>query len=111
MPMYSWKMREIFDDTIMRDINIRITANNSIDAKKIIMNHIVKITRFGIPRIYITSNGKTVISHSNEIRARNLPFITIDYVLLEKILEIQPNVELNQHASPFIPFIKKQSKH
>ncbi len=110
MPLYSWKMCEVFDDTIMRDINIRITANHPNDAKQIIMKHIVKITRFGIPRIYITSNGKTVISHSNEIRANKLPFITIDYLLLEKILNMQPNIELDSRASPFIPFNKLSKK-
>lgn len=110
MPAYSWKFQELFDNGIYYDIDIKINADNPEDAKKIIMNHIIKMTRFGIPRIFITSKGKIVISHSNDSRARNLLFVNIDYLLFQKILCVQPSVyfELNGQAAPFIPNTKSR---
>ena len=75
------------------------------------MSHIIKMTRFGIPRIFITLQCNTVISHSNDASARNLLFVNIDYTLFQKILCMQPNIgfELNLQAAPFVP--KSKSRH
>lgn len=66
------------------------------------------MTRFGIPKIFITPKANTVISHSNNIHANNLPYITIDYLLFQKILYLEPKIAftLNHQANPFIPNAK-----
>jgi len=105
MPTYNWKFQEYFNDGNYADVLIEISTDNPTLAKNIVMNHIIKMSRFGIPKIVLTSKGKTAITHSNDVRASNLPYIIIDYALFQKILCLQPNItsELNHMASPFIP--------
>lgn len=105
MPKYSWKFQELFSNGNIADIDIRISADNKDKAKKILLIHIIKMTRYGIPRIYITPKGNTIIRHSNETRAHSLPFVNIDYDFLQKIQSIQPTTvfEFNHQASPFVP--------
>lgn len=105
MPTYYWKFQELFSKENNVDVYIELVADNSIKAKNIIMNYIMKMSRFGIPKIVLTHKGKTAITHSNDARARNLPYVNIDYALFQKILCLQPSVafELNHMASPFIP--------
>jgi len=92
MPTYYWKFQERFNTGIYADVCIKIHADNLENAKKILVNHIIKMSRFGIPRIFITPKANTGISHSNDIRAINLPFINIDYPFFQKILCFQPNL-------------------
>jgi hypothetical protein len=108
MPTYYWKFQEQFNTENYADVYIEIITDNPINAKEILMKHIIKMSRFGIPRIFLTSKGKTVISHSNDERARILPFINIDSPLFQKILSLQPRVafEFNHRAKPFIPNAK-----
>jgi hypothetical protein len=108
MPTYYWKFQEQFNTGNNGDVYIEIIADNPIKAKNILMNHIIKMSRFGIPRIFLTPKANTVITHSNDERASNLPFINIDYLLFQKILCFQPRIafELNHNAKPFIPNAK-----
>jgi hypothetical protein len=108
MPTYYWKFQEHFNKENYTDVYIEIITDNPIQAKQILMKHIIKMSRFGIPRIFLTSNGKTVISHSNDERASILPFVNIDSPLFQKILSLQPRVafEFNHQAKPFIPNTK-----
>ena len=108
MPTYYWKFQEHFNTENYIDVYIEIITDNPTNAKKILMKHIIKMSRFGIPRIFLTFNGKTVISHSNDERAIILPFINIDSSLFQKILSLQPRVafEFNHRAKPFIPNAK-----
>ena len=92
MPTYYWKFQEHFNKVIMADIYIKLIADNPEHAKNILVNHIIKMSRFGIPRIFITPKANTCISHSNDIRAINLPFINIDYPFFQKILCLQPSL-------------------
>jgi len=105
MPTYYWKFQEVLNTGIQAELFIKISTDSPDKAKKILMNHIIKMSRFGIPKIFITPKAKIVISHSNDMRVHNLQFITIDYLVFQKILCLQPirAFELNHNAMPFIP--------
>ena len=105
MPIYYWKFQEHFSTEKKTDVYIEIISDNPKIARRILMKHIVKMSRFGIPRIFLTSSDKTIISHSNDARANILPFINIDYQLYQKILCLQPRrvFEFNHNAKTFIP--------
>ena len=105
MPTYYWKIQALLNTGIHAELFITINTNTPERAKKILITHIIKMTRFGIPRLFITPKAKIVISHSNDVRISNLPFINIDYLLLQKILSFAPSLsfELNHNAIPFIP--------
>jgi len=60
MPTYNWKFQECFNDGTYNEVIIEISTDNPTLAKNIVMNHIIKMSRFGIPRIVLTSKGKTV---------------------------------------------------
>lgn len=107
MPTYYWKFQECFNTGKYVDVYIEIVSDEIEKSKHILMNYIIKMSRFGIPIIFITPKDKTIISHSNDVRASNLPFISIDYQLFQKILSLQPSLvfELNHQANPFIPNI------
>lgn len=111
MPRYYWKFQERFSSSAdsyvdnYADVCIDIVSDSLQQARNILINHIMKMSRYGIPRIFITPKGDTVVSHSNDARAISLPFINIDYPIFQKILYFQPNTafELNSQAKPFIP--------
>jgi hypothetical protein len=105
MPKYYWKFEKEFSTGCNNDVYIQVDADTPSQARSILVNHIIKMTRYGMPRLFKTSKGNILISQSNDARVVNLPYIDIDYSLFQKILCFTPNVipELNHLAQPFIP--------
>jgi hypothetical protein len=105
MPKYNYTFTEKFSDRKTINVCITIKSDSLEKSRSILIHHIIKMTRFGIPRIFITTKGNTFISHSNEKRADNMPFIDIDYDIFVKIQYMKPEhvFEFNHLASPFIP--------
>lgn len=102
---YYWTFLERFNTGLYADVSIKITTDNPDKARTILMDHIINASRFGYPRIFISPKGDTIISHSNDLNTRNLPFIDIDFLIFDKILHLYPKIvlELNHQAKPFIP--------
>jgi hypothetical protein len=107
MSKYSFEFNEILNngDNILVCLKINTIANEPIRAKNILVQYIIKVSRFGIPKIILTPKGNTIISHSNDERANDMPFVNIDYEILQKIQSTQPKTvfKFNHLASPFIP--------